>query len=370
VSIARGGLNNGRTVFVGRQAELTLVSEALTAAREARPQLVVIEGEAGIGKTAFLRQCQAVAVGFVVLEAGGEESEVGLDRGVVSQLIARAPGVVPTGDGTSDAGGSASNPFAVGAELLSLLGSLQDDGPVLLVLDDAHWIDPPSGAALLFALRRLYADRVCALIATRPGGDERGGPGWSRFLDDGERARRIRLGGLDEPEVRSFVGSLVSMPLSRAAAERLREHTDGHPLYIRALVDELPARSLNSEHGPLPAPHSFAATVLARLATLSPAARDLAAAAAVAGPRCRADRALAAAGLDGTLTPLDEVLAAGVLVLVPGRLPAEIQFAHPLTRAAVYDDLSPSGRRDLHLALARLSDGSESLAHRVAASHG
>ena len=90
-------------------------------------------------------------------------------------------------------------------------------------------------------------------------------------------------------------------PLSRAAAERLREHTDGHPLYIRALVDELPEQSLNSEHGPLPAPHSFAATVLARLATLSPAARDLAAAAAVAGPRCRADRALAAAGLDGTL---------------------------------------------------------------------
>ena len=110
--------------------------------------------------------------------------------------------------------------------------------------------------------------------------------------------------------------------------------------------------------------------MLARLATLSPAARDLAAAAAVAGPRCRADRALAAAGLDGTLAPLDEVLAAGVLELLPGRLPAEVQFAHPLTRAAVYDDLSPSGRRDLHLALARLSDGPESLAHRVAAGHG
>jgi DNA-binding CsgD family transcriptional regulator len=277
---------------------------------------------------------------------------------------------ITDGGATTNDGASASNPFAVGAELLSLLGSLQDGGPVLLVLDDAHWIDPPSAAALLFALRRLYADRVCALIATRPGGDERGGPGWSRFLDDGERARRIRLGGLDEHEVRSFVGSLVSTPLSGGAAARLRAHTDGHPLYIRALVDELPAQSLNSEHGPLPAPHSFAATVLARLATLSPAARDLAAAAAVSGPRCRADRALAAAGLDGTLTPLDEVLAAGVLVLVPGRLPTEIQFAHPLTRAAVYDDLSPSGRRDLHLALARLTDAPESLAHRVAASHG
>ena len=370
MSVTRGALNDGRTLFVGRKAELALVAEALVAAREARPQLVVVEGEAGIGKTAFLRRCQSLADGFVVLRAGGDESEVGLDRGVVSQLIDRASEVGSDSGARIEDGASASNPFAVGAELLSLLGSLQDGGPVLLVLDDAHWIDPPSAAALLFALRRLYADRVCALIATRPGGDERGGPGWSRFLDDAERARRIRLGGLDEHAVRSLVGSLVATPLSRAAAERVREHTDGHPLYIRALVDELPAQSLSSEHGPLPAPHSFAATVLARLATLSPAARDLAAAAAAAGPRCRADRALAAAGSDGTLAPLDEVLAAGVLVLVPGRVPTEIQFVHPLTRAAVYDDLSPSGRRDLHLTLAQLTDGPESLAHRVAASHG
>jgi DNA-binding CsgD family transcriptional regulator len=371
VSVTRGATDHGRGAFVGRQAELALVSEAMNAAREGRPQLVVVEGEAGIGKTAFLRRCQDVADGFVVLAAGGEESEVGLDRGVVSQLITRAPAATAPGPGrTIDGGGSASNPFAVGAELLSLLGLLQDGGPVLLLLDDAHWIDPPSAAALLFAFRRLYADRICALIATRPGGDWRGGPGWSRFLDDGERARRIRLGGLDEHEVRSFVGSLVSRPLSRASSERLREHTDGHPLYLRALVEELPEESLNSEHGPLPAPHSFAATVLARLATLTPGARDLAAAAAVSGPRCRADRALAAAGLDRSLHALDEVLDAGVLVMVPGQLPAEIRFIHPLTRAAVYDDLSPSRRQALHLAMAGLTDASESLAHRVAASHG
>jgi DNA-binding CsgD family transcriptional regulator len=370
VSVTQGATNHGRGAFVGRRAELAIVAEAMNAAREGRPQLVVVEGEVGIGKTAFLRRCQDVADGFVVLAVGAEESEAGLDWGVVSQLIARAPAAGPEPGRTIDGSGSASNPFAVGAELLSLLGLLQDRGPVLLLLDDAHWIDPPSAAALLFALRRLYADQICALIATRPGGDWRGGPGWSRFLDDGERARRIRLGGLDEHEVRSFVGSLVSTPLSRAAAERLREHTDGHPLYVRALVEELPEESLNSEHGPLPAPHSFAETVLARLATLTPAARDLAAAAAVSGPRCRADRALAAAELHSSLEPLDEVLAAGVLVLVPGQLPAEIRFVHPLTRAAVYDDLSPSRRRSLHLAMAGLTSGPESLTHRVAATHG
>ena len=133
--------------------------------------------------------------------------------------------------------------------------------------------------------------------------------GWSRFLDDGERARRIRLGGLDEHEVRALLGSLVSTPLTRGAVARLREHTDGHPRHIRALVDELPAHSLNAEHGPLPAPHLFAATVLARLATLSPAAPTRCGPAAL-WLRRRLHRAAARRrDLDGTLAPLlDEVL--------------------------------------------------------------
>ncbi len=185
-----------------------------------------------------------------MLEAGGEESEVGFDGGVVSQLIARAPGGGHEATPTFDDGGSASNPFAVGAELLSLLGSLQDGGPVLLLVDDAHWIDPPSAAALLFALRRLYADRVCALIATRPGGDWRGGAGWSRFLDDAERARRIRLSGLDRaggPVVRRNAGLDSVQPGRRRATARAHRRSSAlHPRAGRrtvAAVAELRARA-------------------------------------------------------------------------------------------------------------------------------
>ncbi|HEX5195198.1 MAG TPA: AAA family ATPase [Solirubrobacteraceae bacterium] len=358
------GADTDKGVFVGREAELAVVAEALDGARAGRSQLLVIEGEPGIGKTAFLRRCRDAADGFVVLEASGEESEADLDLGVVRQVLSHAPAAAGA---IGAAVGTTSNPFAVGAELLSLLGSLQETGPVLLVVDDAHWIDPASAGALLFACRRLYADHVCALIATRPGGDGRAG-GWSRFLQDAERTRRIRLGGLDGHEVGSLAASLLRTPLSRTAAERLRAHTDGHPLYIRALVDELGADALTSEHGPLPAPHSFAATVLSRLATLSPQARDLAAAAAVAGPRCRAELAAAAAGIGDSLQALDELLEAGVLMTVAGRLPTEVRFSHPLTRAAIYDDLSLSRRRTLHLALAELTDGAAALAHRVAAS--
>ena len=364
-----GAVNTGRGVFVGRQAELALVTDGLAAARAARPQVIVIEGEPGIGKTAFLRQCQDRADGFIPLETSGEESESSLDFGVVSQLISRASSRCRAEASHEGAGGQSSgSPFAAGAQVLELLGSLQDDGPVLIVLDDAHWIDAASAGALLFVLRRLYADRVCVLIATRPEDTEVSGGGWVRFLRDAERVQRIRLAGLDRREVRLLANSLVDKPLSMAAAERLRKHTRGHPLYLRVLVSELPAESLAFDHGTLPAPHSFAATVLARLATLSPAAQDLAAAAAVAGARCSVELAAAAAGVDSVLDALDEVLAVDLLVLLPGRVPTEVSFAHPLAQAAVYDDLPLSRRRSLHLRVAELTSGATSLAHRVAAS--
>jgi DNA-binding CsgD family transcriptional regulator/tetratricopeptide (TPR) repeat protein len=365
-----GAINTARGVFVGRQAELALVTDGLAAARAAQPQVIVIEGEPGIGKTAFLRKCQDRAEGFVLLEASGEESEISLDFGVVSQLISRASTRCRAEAPQEAPGGSSGSPFAAGAEVLAVLGSLQDDGPVLIVLDDAHWIDAASAGALLFALRRLYADRVCVLIATRPEEQQISGAGWARFLRDTARVQRIRLDGLDGREVRLLANSLVDKPLSMAAAERLRQHTRGYPLYLRVLVNELSEELLASEHGTLPAPHSFAATVLARLATLSPTAQDLAAVAAVAGARCSVELAAAAAGLDSVLDAVDELLAADLLVLLPGRVPTEVSFSHPLAQAAVYNDLPLSRRRALHLTVAELTSGATSLAHRVAANPG
>jgi len=343
----------------------------LEAARASNPQVVAIEGEPGIGKTAFVRQCVAAAEDVVVLEASGDESETSLDLGVVSQLISRASSVSswePRNDGVS--GGGLASPFAVGAELLRMLGSLQDGGLVVVVLDDAQWIDAASAGALLFALRRLYADRVCVLIATRPDGPDQVGSGWARFLNDAERVQRVRLSGLDRHEVRWLAESLGSASLTPAAAERLREHTGGHPLYLKALLSELPAEALAFEHGPLPAPHSFAATVLARLANVATGTQDLVAAAAVAGAHCTVKLAGAVAGIADPIVALDDALAAELLALVPARAPAEVSFPHPLVRAAVYDDLSLTRRRNLHLAYARLTTGEVSLAHRVAASPG
>jgi DNA-binding CsgD family transcriptional regulator len=358
-------------VFVGREAELDLVSSALETARGSTPRIVSIEGEAGIGKTAFLHRAVGAAQDVVVLEASGDESEIALDYGVVRQLATVAEQAA--GDGSLSGAPDewlSTSAFSAGARLLEILGSLQDQATVVLALDDAHWMDASSAGALLFALRRLYADRVLVLIAARPDGLERLGPSWLRLLADPERVQRVHLGGLTTHEVGQLSGSLGAGQLTLAAAERLREHTDGHPLYVKVLVSELPADVLAFDRGPLPAPHSFAATVISRLSDVSAPARDLVAAAAVAGERCPLALTGELAGVSDPLVALEEAMAAGLLDLAPARIPEEVVFPHPLVRAAVYDDLSPSRRRQLHLECARLTPPTDSLPHRVAASAG
>ncbi|MBV9323242.1 MAG: AAA family ATPase [Chloroflexi bacterium] len=357
--------------FVGREPELATAAAALDSARASSPRILVIEGEAGIGKTAFVHRFLSGATDVIVLAASGDETEAALEYGVISQLVSRASSDGSAGALSESLGaGSAASVFGVGAELLMLLGSLQDRAPVALVIDDAHWLDPSSAGALLFALRRLFADRVLAMIVTRLDGDLQLGPGWRRLLSDPARTDRVTLRGFDAREVGLLADSLGLGVLPLVAAERLREHTDGHPLYTRALLRELPAEALTFDYGPLPAPHSFAATVIARLAGISVAAQDLVAAAAVAGTRCPLWLAGTLAGLGDPLPALEEALAGELLALVPARIPEELTFAHPLVRAAVYDDLSPSRRRGLHLRCAALTSGAVSLAHRVAATSG
>jgi DNA-binding CsgD family transcriptional regulator/tetratricopeptide (TPR) repeat protein len=358
-------------VFVGRRAELEILRSAMQSARACQPRIVSIEGEPGIGKTAFLRRFLTTIEGAAVLQASGEESEAALDYGVAAQLLAQAapdPSWIAAEERLGKR--APASRFAVGADLLAMLGAVQDSAPVVLAVDDAHWLDPPSAAALLFALRRLHGDRVLVALVSRPDGLGQLGPSWMRLLADSDRVQRITLSGLDGPEVSQLADSLGIGPLTNAAGERLREHTGGHPLYVKALLSELPPERLNFSDGELPAPHSYSATVLARVSELGVDAQNLVAAAAVAGPRCRLALAGAVAGLNDPLAPLEEVLAAELLALVPARLPQEIAFPHPLVRAAVYDDLSPTRRRALHLACAELAADSTTLAHRVAASDG
>ena len=344
-----------------------MLEAAAAAARSGESRLVLVEGEAGAGKSTLLARFAAGLVGAVVLRAGGDEAELLLPYGIVGQLVTsargtgRRPGLLAAqlSDGV--------DPLAVGADLVGWLG--QFPKMVLVVIDDLQWADGPSARALLFALRRLQADRVLVVVSARPGELSRLGEGWPRFLAGDHRAGRVRLGGLGPAEVVALGRALGAGELPRRAVSRLLEETGGNPLYCRAVLEEAGAEG-GDLGGTLEVPRSLAGVVLLRVGALSPAAQRLVVAAAVLGHHCSLAAAAALADLGDPLPALEEAVAAGILAEQPGGATARIGFTHLLVQRAVYDDLSPTRRRRLHQRAAGLVDRQRALGHRVAAAVG
>ena len=269
--------------FVGRTAELDALAEAYAQASDGHTRIVCVEGPAGIGKTALVRAF-LTAASSLVISASGDEAEMTLPWGVVSQLARGAPAgqCGPLRQLAELSPGA--DPLASGGLLLDAVGVLASGRPVVLVVEDLHWIDHPSAQALRFALRRLSGERVLAVVTTRPEGPVQVDEGWRRLFDD--RGQRLRLAGLRPPEIARLVSALGGGALSGAAARRLWRHAGGNPLYTRCLVEELDPAVLAAAAGPLPAPRSLATLLVARLAACAPETRDLVSAAAVLGERC------------------------------------------------------------------------------------
>ena len=356
--------------FVGRSAELDALRGFAVAAGTGSPRLVMVEGGAGVGKSSLLRRAVAELGDCRVLRAGCDEAELVVPYGVIDQLVGSAgPGSTDGLDLLLRLPGSTENalaPAAVGAELVRLFGNLQaDDQLVVVVVDDLQWCDTPSAQALLFASRRLQRDRVLILVSAR--GDElvRLGGSWASTVEGDHRTGRIRLAGLTTDDVRALATSL-GVPLTSAAAARLRDHTDGNALHCRALLEELDADVLNRMPAELPAPRAFAALVLLRVADLSEQAQQLVTAAAVLGLHSALALAIELADVSDPAEALDSVAAADLLT----ERHRELVFTHALVRRAVYDDMNPSTRRDLHRRAGELTTGSVSLGHRVAAARG
>ena len=342
--------------FVGRQSELSILGERFAAAQVGHPQVVYLEGEAGGGKSTLLSQFLRSLPASVVLQAGGDEAETFLSYGIIGQL---QPGEL-TEPGT--------DPMAVGAGLLDLLDRSQAGGQVVvLVIDDLHWADRPSSRAVLYALRRLRADKVLALVATRAG--ELADPGWARFAGGDSRVTRMRLGGLAPDDLTELAGALGLGALSRRGASRLTAHTGGNALYCRALLEEIGIAGLDAAGGRvLPAPRQLSEVILARVAALPVTAQSFLKAASVLGQHAPMPVIGSVAGLADARSELDAAIAAGLLTETA---PApELAFAHPLYRAAIYADLSPATRRELHARAADLVAGRAQLVHRAAAAPG
>jgi DNA-binding CsgD family transcriptional regulator/tetratricopeptide (TPR) repeat protein len=358
--------------FVGRTGELALLDAEMQAVRGGRPRVVLVEGEAGIGKSSLISRFVSGHQDVCLLRAGGEEAEMLLAWGVVDQLLA-GTGQEPMKH--SPRAGVAqrqdADPLAAGAHLVEVLGDLQDgDKTVVVVVDDLHWSDQPSAQALLFALRRMQADRVLAVVSARPDELSRLGDAWSRFAGGDDRATRLRLDGLGTRELVAMARALGVGDLSGRAAAQLLDHTGGNSLHCRALMEELGQGGLARVGGDLPAPRALAAVILARLEALSGPAQGLVAAAAVLGRRCPLAAAATLAGLADPLTALDEAVASGLVTEERAAAAPDISFAHPLVHAAVRDSLGPAERHRLHRVAATLVPAPAALTHRVAAAVG
>ncbi|MEV0378664.1 AAA family ATPase [Nonomuraea sp. NPDC050643] len=380
--------------FVGRCRELAVLHAQLGRVCEGRSSLVVLEGPAGVGKTALAGEFLCAIENAVVLEVSGDEGESGLAYGVLGQLGTQAQAVpevlagaqatvqptAPAAQTGAHGARTRPDPLVVGAALLELLAELQRTAPVVIAIDGADWADLPSLQALTFALRRLRTDRVLAILIARESDHPRLPDGLRRLLRS-SAALRLPLNGLSARELQALSARLGPVRLTPQAAERLHEHTKGVPLHARALLQQVRAETLADVDAPLPAPRAYTTLVLERLAQCGPAAQRLLTAAAVLGTSAplhlvarMAELAeplhLVArmAELAEPLPALEQATGAGLLVEWRTGAGVSVGFPNPLVRAAIYHDLGPATRRRLHLLAADLADDVvHRLHHRLAA---
>ena len=353
-----------REAIVGREPELARLDAALARARAGTPVVVLVTGEAGMGKSQLV-----AAVGertdALVVAVACDPAEADLDYGVVEQVLRAAPldptwvdGVVP-GPGTG--------PLDAGATLLAALDDLPLEQGVVVVVDDAQWADAASLDALTFVARRLRAEPMALCVTCRTAAVDTLPTGLVRLAADA--GALIELAPLGPDTVGELAARHVGEALPAPAVERLHAHTGGSPLHVAGLARELGVAGLTVA-GDLPAPRSYARLVITRLASCGPEARQVVTALAVLGLTAPLAVVSAVAGVDDPLVALDEAVAAGLVRVVDEPGARSLTVAHPLVRAAVLEDLPPSRVAAIHRAAGAVLDGPAGLRHRIAGSAG
>ena len=238
-------------VLHDRCSERELLERLLEAVRGGQSRVLVVTGEPGVGKTALVESALSSARGFRVLRTAGVESEMELAFAALQQLCAplldrldRLP--APQQDALGVAFGlTAGNPpdrFLVGLAVLSLLANVAEELPLVCVVDDAQWLDRASVQALVFVARRLLAESVGLLFATRDAGNElKGFP-------------KLELEGLPSSDARALLGSALHVPLDERVREQIVAETRGNPLALLELPRGLTPAQLAGGFGLTGAP--------------------------------------------------------------------------------------------------------------------
>jgi DNA-binding CsgD family transcriptional regulator len=342
-------------LLYGRDAERSIIAGLLQEARGSRGGVLVVRGAAGVGKSALLDDARDRASDMQVLRCAGIESEAALPFAALHQLLRpvldyvdRLPKLQATALrgalGVADGGGE--DRFGVYLAVLSLLAEVAERDPLLCLVDDAHWLDDASADALVFVARRVGADPVALLFASRE--------------DEGRRFTtalpELRLGGLDPVAAGALLDRHASVPLSQEARQRLVEATGGHPLGLIELPDCLSAAQLAGTEPlqtPLPVGTHVERTFLARVRRLPPDTQTLLLVAAADDSRDATTILRAAALLGVEIAALDAAERAG-LVRLRG---STLALYHPLVRSAVYQAAPRTQRQAVHRALADAFDG-------------
>ncbi|MFI6500165.1 ATP-binding protein [Nonomuraea typhae] len=336
-------------MLVGRDAEIAELSGLLKKASDGESHCLVLRGEAGIGKTALLEHAAARAEGMTVLRSTGVESESHLPYAGLHLLLGRHFDRItalpePQARALSAAVGlgapEGGRQFLVGLAVLTLLGDLAADAPVLCIVDDVQWLDQESSEVLTFAARRLQAEGVVALFAVR----DPGGPAWdSRGLPE------RRLPGLDAEAARTLLAE-VSPGTAGTERERLIALAGGNPLALQS-VGRVAGQGGHAGHSH--GTHAIEREVGRRLAAADAATRALLLVTA-ADDTGETSTVLRAAALFGAgLAELAWAEQEGLVRTAFGR----VSFEHSLIRSAVYHHAPLAQRLQAHRALAEALDG-------------
>jgi DNA-binding CsgD family transcriptional regulator len=360
--------------MVGRGPEQARIDQLLADLRAGGGGSLVIRGEAGTGKTALLQHAADSAGGLQVLRGVGIESETAvafaglhlllyphLDR--IGALPDPQAAAMRTAFGLSDT--PVRDRFLVGAATLSLLSELADDGPLVCLVDDAQWYDPPSADALLFAARRLRSDAVAILFAARDGGQYFRAPG----LDS------MQLASLDRDSSLELLNAHAH-GIAAPTRARILAEASGNPLAIIELSAALTSRSGKGRMGwtlpvgPLPVAEAIQDAFRAQIGELPEPTQQflLLAAADDTADLGLLLRAASRLGLGASeLQPAERAR----LVDVDQHV---VRFRHPLIRAAAYQHVPRewhiAAHRALALSLSGDHDADRRAWHRAAAAAG
>ncbi|TRW80307.1 AAA family ATPase [Mycolicibacterium sp. 018/SC-01/001] len=355
---------------VRRPAEEGDVLDVLTRARR-EPAALIVEGEAGIGKTTLVLGAaeRAREMGFAVLMAHGSPAEVGYAYAAVADLVASVDDAVIAalperqrlalervrGDATE---GPSTDERITATAFCSVIGSLTERSPVLLTIDDAQWLDPSSRAVIGFAARRM-TDATALLVTRRTDDpDTAAAVSWPTFPNP-DTATRVHMRPLDADGVHALISTRLHRALPRPVVTRIHETSAGNPMFAL----ELARGELDGLTSADDLPTGLATLVRRRVGHLDARTRAvLLAAACAAAPTVE----MISSSLDLSVlevVDLIETLEARSVVSLAGN---RVLFGHPLYATGVVAEATPAQCRATHKALAEVVDHPELRARHLA----